>query len=58
MLLGDIFKFDWQNSEAVSIQWSLYGVGQYQSQISYAALDEHLLPNKALDIYVDKWVAI
>ena len=52
LLLGDIFKFDWQNTETVSIQWSPLGEGRF------SLTDGRPFPNKALDIYVDKWVAI
>ena len=58
MLLGEIPKFDWQNAEEVSVQWSLYGMGRYKLQLSHAPPGSYVPPNVAMDIYIDKWVEI
>ena len=56
VLIGEISKFDWQNAEEVSVQWSLYGMGQCKLQLPNVSPGSYVPPNVAMDVYFNKWV--
>lgn len=56
--MGRISRFDWSQTEKVSVLWYIFGCGNYTLQIENADPGLALPPNKAVDIYINKWVQI
>lgn len=52
VILGDVFRFDWLETQKLSVAWRLFGCGDFVLQTTANHLD------RAVDVYMDKWVRI
>ena len=49
-ILGKVTRFDWLDTQRLSVTWSILGLGEYELQDS----DDRVPPNRAVDVYLDE----
>ena len=53
-ILGKVTRFDWLDTQQLSMTWSIFGLGEYELQDS----NYYVPPNRAVNVYLDEWVEI
>ena len=49
-ILGKVTRFDWLDTQRLSVTWSILGLGEYELRDS----DDRVPPNRAVDVYLDE----
>lgn len=58
VIVGRVSHFDWSQTDKLSVLWNVFGCGSYMSQSDDAYPNQVLPPNKAVDVYINRWVQI
>ena len=55
-IAGRVSHFDWSMVETISVSWSIIGCGKYRLQNGTGYSSETMPPDRALNVYINKWV--